>query len=134
MEELVLPFSWHSFCISIDVERLEATLVHNDHIQVIQRFGEVEDVVEDSLKFMTKGNLAGAKFVGVITEFEVFSEPFSVDELLEWTLCSKKVIHVADHTFCIKGFIPYKDCFKNNMFLLFALKTSFQPFITCFIL
>ena len=91
--EKVLPFEWHSFCLSIDVQLSEATLVHNDHVQVIQEFGEVTNDIEDNLKYMTIGNLAGAKFEGLITELDVFERPFSEKELLAWTLCENKVLH-----------------------------------------
>ena len=68
-------------------------MVHNDHVQVIQEFGDVTDDIEENLKYMTTGHLGGAKFEGLITEFEVFGRPFSEKELLAWTLCENKVLH-----------------------------------------
>ena len=92
MNETVLPFSWHSFCISIDVSRLKALVFHNGHVQAIQRFGEIETETEDKYKFMTMGHLGGAKFEGVIAEFNVFGRPLSDEELMDWTRCQKQGI------------------------------------------
>ena len=91
MNETVLPFEWHSFCISIDIARQQAVLMHNDHIQVIQLFNDVETETEDNLKFMTSGHLGGAKFEGAIANFEVFSRPLSDEEIMQWTLCQIEV-------------------------------------------
>ena len=90
MDEVILPFEWHSFCISINVGAKQATVFHNGHIQVIQRFGELDDDIEDQLRFMTSGHLGGAKFVGKIIDFEVFGKPLPKKELLQWTLCQNK--------------------------------------------
>ena len=87
MEEVILPFEWHSFCISINVALKEATLYHNGHIQEMQKFGELNDNIEDALKFMTFGHLGGAKFLGKIIDFEAFGRPLTNKELLQWTLC-----------------------------------------------
>ena len=91
MNETVLPFEWHSFCISIDIARQQAVLVHNDHIQAIQKFNEVETETEDNLKFMTSGHLGGTKFEGAISNFEVFSRPLADEEIMQWTLCQIEV-------------------------------------------
>ena len=91
MNETVLPFEWHSFCISIDIARQRGVLVHNDHIQVIQLFNDVETETEDNLKFMTSGHLGGTKFEGAIANFEVFSRPLSDEEIMQWTLCQIEV-------------------------------------------
>ena len=90
MDEVILPFEWHSFCISINVKKKEATVVHNGHIQVIQVFGELADEIEDEHRFMTEGHLGGAKFVGKLIDFEVFGRPLSDKELFQWTLCQNQ--------------------------------------------
>ena len=90
MKEVVLPFEWHSFCISINVGLKEADVLHNGNIQAIQLFDELKDNTEDTLKFMNSGHLGGATFIGVISEFEVFGRPLSVKEISQWTLCQKK--------------------------------------------
>ena len=91
MDEIVLPFVWHSFCISIDIDKKEAKLFHNGNIQAIQSFEDLEDETESKSRFMTVGHLGGAKFVGLLIDFEVFGRPLSDDELLQWTLCKIKV-------------------------------------------
>ena len=92
MDEVILPFEWHSFCISIDVGLKQATVFHNGHIQAIQFFGELDDDIEDQFKFMTTGHLGGAKFVGKLIDFEVYGKPLSDQELLQWTLCQNQGI------------------------------------------
>ena len=90
MDEVIIPFEWHSFCISIDIGRKQTAVVHNGHVQAIQLFDELNDDTEDELKFMTAGHLGGAKFEGTLTEFEVFGRTLSDQALLEWTLCQNK--------------------------------------------
>ena len=43
-------------------------------------------------QILTSGHLGGAKFVGTITEFEIFGRPLPNEELLKWTLCQNKGI------------------------------------------
>ena len=93
MDQVVLPFEWHSFCISIDIGRKQAALFHNGHIQAIQLFDDITDDTEDEYKYMVSGHLGGAKFEGTLTELEVFSTPLADDELLAWTVCKNKVIN-----------------------------------------
>ena len=61
-------------------------MVHNGHIQLIQMFEDIKD----KYKFLTTGNLGGAKFVGTVINFEGFGRPFSDEELFQWTLCGNK--------------------------------------------
>ena len=89
MDEAVLPFEWHSFCISVNIDKKEATVFHNGHVQAIQTFEELDDTAE--FKFMTAGHLGGAKFVGLLIDFDVFGRPLSEQEQLEWTLCKNQV-------------------------------------------
>ena len=60
-----------------------ATVFHNGRIQAIQRFEELNDDIEDKLRFMTLGHLGGAKFVGKLMDFEVFGRPLPDKELLD---------------------------------------------------
>ena len=60
------------------------------HVQAIQRFGELDDDIEDQLRFMTSGHLGGAKFVANLINFEVFGKPLQKKELLQRTLCQNK--------------------------------------------
>ena len=94
MEQVILPFEWHSFCIAIDMERKQAALVHNGHIQAVQLFDKITDDTEDDLKYMVLGYLGGAKFEGFLTELEVFSKPLPDNQLIEWTLCQNKVSYM----------------------------------------
>ena len=90
MDQMVLPFEWHSFCISINIALKQATLVHNGHIQLIQRFHEPETETEDQYKFMTSGHLGGAKFEGILMDFEAFGRPLLDQDMLYWTTCQSQ--------------------------------------------
>ena len=41
MDEVVLPFEWHSFCIAINIGKKEAKVFHDGHIQAIQNRGDL---------------------------------------------------------------------------------------------
>ena len=92
MDEVVRPFEWYSFCISINIGEKEAKVFHNNgHIQAIQKFEELENKTAERSKFMTSGHLGGAKFVGKVIDFEVFGRSLPDQDLLQWTLCKNKV-------------------------------------------
>ena len=91
MDEIVLPFEWHSFCISININKKKAKVIHNGHIQAIQTFEKLEDETEDKSRFMTLGHLGGENFVGLLLDFEVFGSPLPDKNLLQWTLCENQV-------------------------------------------
>ena len=93
MDEVILPFEWHSFCISINIGKKRATVVHNGKIQAIQLFRKLDDNVEDQDRFMTVGHLGGAKFLGKLIDFEVFGRPLSDQEISHWTLCNNQGIN-----------------------------------------
>lgn len=99
MDELVLPFEWNSFCISINVETKNVTVYHNGHIQAVQPFKDIESGTLESSKFMTVGHLGGSKFVGTLIDFEVFGRPLPKEDLLDWTLCQNKVTNQFCNTF-----------------------------------
>ena len=63
MQELILPFEWHSFCISIDLMKNSMKLYHNDHLQAVQNFTIVHGDKVGLRRLMTKGHLGGQKFV-----------------------------------------------------------------------
>ena len=91
MDEVVNPFEWHSFCISINIAKKEAKVFHNGHIQAIQKFEELEDETPVQSKFMVSGHLGGSKFVGKFMEFEAYGQPLADPDLLQWTMCNNKV-------------------------------------------
>ena len=91
MKEVIVPYAWHSFCISIDFEENIIKLYHNDHIQLIQHFTITHDDKEGVLNLMRQGHLAGPKFVGFITDFQIFGKSLLDDEIYEWAMCDIKV-------------------------------------------
>ena len=91
MQEIIVPYAWHSFCISIDLVETTVKLYHNDHIQLVQKFS-IQHVDKEGLsKLMTKGHLGGPKFVGILTDFQMFGKVRSEDFIYEWTSCQIKV-------------------------------------------
>ena len=91
LDETVLPFEWHSFCISIDIGLKQIGVFHNGHVQAVQLLDKLELKTEDKFKFMTSGHLLGPEFVGTVTDVEVFGRPLPHQELLKWTLCENQV-------------------------------------------
>ena len=91
MYEIILPFEWHSFCISIDLIKNNMKLYHNDHLQVIQNFTITHTDLEGLSKLMTRGHLGGPKFVGFITDFQIFGTALSEETILQWMSCQTQV-------------------------------------------
>ena len=95
MDEIILPFKWHSFCISIDPSENNMKLYHNNHIQAIQDFTMTHADKKGFSKLMTKGHLGGPKFVGYLTDFQIFGSALSKETILEWTSCRSKVSYLV---------------------------------------
>ena len=91
MKQLVLPLEWHSFCISIDLQKNQMKLYHNDHVQAVQNFTVTHNDHAGLAKLMTKGHLGGAKFVGYIADFQIFGSSLPENEILQWTSCQSEV-------------------------------------------
>ena len=91
LDETVLPFEWHSFCITINIGLKQIGVFHNVHIQAVQLFDKLELQTEDKIKVLTSGHLLGPEFVGTVTDVEVFGRPLPEQELLKWTLCQNQV-------------------------------------------
>ena len=91
LDEVVHPFVWHSFCISININLKRVTVIHNGNIQAVQVFDELQLQTEEKLRFMTFGKLLGAEFVGTLTDVEVFGKPLPDKEMIKWTLCQNQV-------------------------------------------
>ena len=91
MNEVILPFEWHSFCISIDLLNNVMKLYHNDHIQAEQHFTITHDDDKGIRELMTKGHLGGPKFVGFIADFQVFGTALPGESIFVWTSCKMQV-------------------------------------------
>ena len=94
MDEIILPFEWHSFCISINPRENTMKLYHNDHIQARQNFSMTHGKDEGIGKLMTMGHLGGPKFVGFLSDFQIFGSALSDEDLSGWTTCSIKVYSI----------------------------------------
>ena len=90
LKETVLPHSWHSFCISIDIEQKQVLVTHNGKVEANQPIEDVEDKYLRNFELLRFGLLGGTYFVGTIAEFEVFGHPLPLQELLQWTTCQIK--------------------------------------------
>ena len=91
MQEIIVPYAWHSFCITIDLDNSNIKLFHNDHIQVVQNFEVKHNDKEGLSKLMTRGHLGGAEFVGILTDFQIFGKVLSVETIYKWTSCKIQV-------------------------------------------
>ena len=92
MYEIVLPFEWHSFCITIDLVLSKMKLYHNDNLQAVQNFTIMHDDKDGISKLMTRGHLGGKKFVGYIADFQVFGTALTQKSVFDWTSCQNQVI------------------------------------------
>ena len=88
MNEIVLPFEWHSFCISLSSNA--ALVYHNGNQQGAQNFTWPNHQVK--LPMLNSGVIGGPKFVGKLADVQVFGRLLSIKELSEWTLCNIKGI------------------------------------------
>ena len=59
MKQIILPFEWHSYCISVDLLNKMMKLYHNDHIQAVQNCTFTHGDRDGLAKLMTKGHLGG---------------------------------------------------------------------------
>ena len=91
MREVIVPYARHSFCISIDLVENIIKLYHNDHIQAVKPFSITHNDKEGLSNLMRQGHLGGPKFVGFITDFQVFGNALQDDLIFEWTTCEFKV-------------------------------------------
>ena len=91
MYETVLPFEWHSFCITLDLVKRVLKLYHNDHIQAVQNFTLTHNDTEGISRGMKRGHLGGPKFVGFIADVQIFGTALTEREVYQWTTCQIKV-------------------------------------------
>ena len=91
LNEIILPFEWHSFCISFDLVKHTMKLYHNDHIQAVQNFTSWLPEKTSMLKMASMGHLGGQRFVGFISDVQIFGSALSEDTIVEWTSCKNKV-------------------------------------------
>ena len=91
MKQIVLPFEWHSYCISIDLSESTLKFYHNDQIQAVQNFTITHGDNDGLAKLMTKGHLGGPKFVGYLADFQIFGTALPEETIYEWTSCQNKV-------------------------------------------
>lgn len=91
MREMILPYEWHSFCISIDPGKRMVKLYHNDKIQAEQEFTITDGVEKGLFKLMTKGQVGGQKFVGYLTDLQIFRGVLSDMDIFGWTGCQVQV-------------------------------------------
>ena len=83
MNELVLPFKWHSFCVSLSSKK--ALVYHNGNKQGNQTFNLPNK--QKKLPILNSGILGGTKFKGFVVDFHIFGRELSERELSSWTRC-----------------------------------------------
>ena len=91
MKQIILPFEWHSYCISIDPGNKTMKVFHNNRIQAEQDFTMTHGDKKGITKLMTTGHLGRPKFVGFLTDFQIFGTALTEETLLGWTVCKEQV-------------------------------------------
>ena len=91
MKQTILPFEWHSFCICIDPLNKTMKVYHNNLIQAEQDFTMTHADKKGIAQLMTTGHLGGPKFVGFLTDFQIFGTALQEEDMLGWTACKKQV-------------------------------------------
>ena len=91
LNEIILPFEWHSFCISFNLVQNIMKLYHNDHIQAVQNFTSSLIGNKGISKLTTIGHLGGQKFVGFVADFQIFGTSLSEEVIIRWTSCQTQV-------------------------------------------
>ena len=94
LNEIILPFEWHSFCISFDLIKNIMKLYHNDHIQAVQNFTKWLGEKESIETLVSVGHLGGQRFVGFLSDFQIFGSPLPDDTILGWTACKYQVSRI----------------------------------------
>ena len=93
MKQTILPFEWHSFCICIDPLNKTLKVYHNNLIQAEQDFTMIHGDKKGIAQLMTTGHLGGPKFVGFLTDFQMFGSALKEKNLLGWTVCNRQVMN-----------------------------------------
>ena len=88
MYEKVLPFEWNSFCISLSIEKI--LLIHNGRVQGRQSLAE--EGIGKHLKTMKSAVIGGAKFIGILSDLQIFGRDVSETDLKQWTECGLEVL------------------------------------------
>ena len=89
LNEIILPFEWHSFCLSFDLVQNIMKLYHNDHIQAVQNF--TIWLKKPISKLTSMGHIAGQRFIGFVSDFQIFGRSLPEDVILRWTSCETQV-------------------------------------------
>ena len=69
MYEIILPFEWHSFCMTIDLAENTMKMYHNNHLQVVQNFTVTHQDQDGLSKLMTRGHLGGQNLLDILQTF-----------------------------------------------------------------
>ena len=91
LKEIILPFEWHSFCISIDLIKNRMKFYHNTNIQAVQNFTIAHKDIRGIKQLMTKGQLGGQKFLGSLSDFQIFGIALTEEAVFDWTSCKNQV-------------------------------------------
>ena len=83
----VNPFEWNSFCISVSPQKL--LVVHNGKEQGLQNM--TRNDAGKLLKTMNTGKIGGARFLGIISDLQIFGRELPKADILQWTVCQSKV-------------------------------------------
>ena len=92
MDEVIMPFEWHSFCVTINPKEGKLLLYHNNKVQLEQDFKMTHPEKIGSGKILTHGHIGGPKFLGYLTDFQIFTTDIGKERILKWTSCAEEVV------------------------------------------
>ena len=83
----VIPFEWNSFCISVSPQKV--LVIHNGKEQGMQNM--TRNNAGQLLKTMTTGIIGGARFIGILSDLQIFGQELAQEDMIQWTSCENRV-------------------------------------------
>ena len=83
----VIPFEWNSFCISVSPQKV--LVIHNGREQGMQNM--TRNNAGQLLKTMTTGIIGGARFIGILSDLQIFGRELPQEDMIQWTVCENRV-------------------------------------------
>ena len=102
----VIPFEWNSFCISVSPQKV--LVIHNGKEQGMQNM--TRNNAGQLLKTMTTGIIGGARFIGILSDLQIFGQELAQEDMIQWTSCENRVS---------QNMIQITDTYKKLLFFLY---------------
>lgn len=105
----VIPFEWNSFCISVSPQKV--LVIHNGKEQGMQNM--TRNNAGQLLKTMTTGIIGGARFIGILSDLQIFGQELAQEDMIQWTSCENRVS---------QNMIQITDTYNKLLFFLYWTK------------